>query len=106
MKRGQVFTFAETHAPRAGMTISETLFMSPEEHAAIFSIAAGTDISEEFYPHPYLYLSLSGETRVETPSLRVLPEGSALLIRRRCRFACWRRIPAYFLKLKQRKDFV
>lgn len=46
----------------------------------IFSIAAGTDISEEFYTHPYLYLSLSGETRVEAPSLRVLPEGSALLI--------------------------
>ena len=80
MKRGQVFTFAGTNAPRAGMTISETLFMSPEEHATIFSIAAGTDISEEFYPHPYLYLSLSGETRVEAPSLRVLPEGSALLI--------------------------
>ena len=54
MKRGQVFTFAGTNAPRAGMTISETLFMSPEEHATIFSIAAGTDISEEFYPHPYL----------------------------------------------------
>ena len=42
MKRGQVFTFAGTNAPRAGMTISETLFMSPEEHATIFSIAAGT----------------------------------------------------------------
>ena len=25
MKRGQVFTFAGTNAPRAGMTISETL---------------------------------------------------------------------------------
>lgn len=63
MKRGQVFTFAGTNAPRAGMTISETLFMSPEEHATIFSIAAGTDISEEFYPHPYLSICRSRARR-------------------------------------------
>ena len=100
MKRGQVFTFAETHAPRAGMTISETLFMSPEEHATIFSIAAGTDISEEFYPHPYLYMSLSGETRVETPSLRVLPEGSALLIPRKTPFRVLAQDPCVFLEIE------
>ena len=105
MKRGQVFTFAETHAPRAGMTISETLFMSPEEHATIFSIAAGTDISEEFYPHPYLYMSLSGETRVETPSLRVLPEGSALLIPRKTPFRVLAQDPCVFLEIEAKEGF-
>ena len=100
MKRGQVFTFAGTNAPRAGMTISETLFMSPEEHATIFSIAAGTDISEEFYPHPYLYLSLSGETRVEAPSLRVLPEGSALLIPQKTPFRVLAQDPCVFLEIE------
>ena len=105
MKRGQVFTFAGTNAPRAGMTISETLFMSPEEHATIFSIAAGTDISEEFYPHPYLYLSLSGETRVEAPSLRVLPEGSALLIPQKTPFRVLAQDPCVFLEIEAKEGF-
>ena len=105
MKRGQVFTFAGTNAPRAGMTISETLFMSPEEHATIFSIAAGTDISEEFYPHPYLYLSLSGETRVEAPSLRVLPEGSALLIPQKTPFRVLAQDPCVFLEIETKEGF-
>ncbi len=105
MKRGQVFTFAETHKPRAGMTISETLFMSPEEHATIFSIANGTDISEEFYPHPYLYLSLAGETGIETDMCRPLPEGSVMLVSERTPFRVLANGPCVFLEIEAKEGF-
>ena len=79
MKRGQVFTFAGTNAPRGHDDLRDALHVS-EEHATIFSIAAGTDISEEFYPHRISICRSRARDARKAPSLRVLPEGSALLI--------------------------
>lgn len=106
MKRGQVFTFAGTNAPRAGMTISETLFMSPEEHAHDL-----LDRRRHRYQRGVLYASVSlsvsssGETRVEAPSLRVLPEGSALLIPQKTPFRVLAQDPCVFLEIEAKEGF-
>ena len=105
MKYGQVFTFAKTHAPREGMTISETLLMSREEHATIFSFAEGTDIGEEYYPHPYLYLSLQGEVGICAEGERLLPAGSGLLVPARTPFSVFARTPCIFLEIEAKEGF-
>ena len=105
MKHGQVFTFAQTHKPKEGMTISETLFMSREEHATIFSFAEGTDIGEEYYPHPYLYLSLMGEVGIQAEETRLLPEGCGLLVPARTPFRVFARTPCIFLEIEGKDGF-
>lgn len=105
MKYEQIFTFAETNKPREGMTISETLFMSREEHATIFSFAEGTDIGEEYYPHPYLYLSLMGETGINAEKELLIPAGSAALIPARTPFGVFAQTPCIFLEIEVKEGF-
>ena len=54
---------------------------------------------------PYLYLSLSGATRVDAPSLRVLPEGSALLIPQKTLFRVLAQDPCVFLEIEAKEGF-
>lgn len=105
MKYGQAFTFAETNKPKEGMTISETLFMSREEHATIFSFAKDTDIGEEYYPHPYLYLSLMGEVGIQAEKKLLLPAGNALLIPAGTPFRVFAQTPCIFLEIEVKEEF-
>lgn len=105
MRQGQVFRLTESNAPRPGMTISETLYMSGEEHAAIFSFAQGTDIGEEYYPHSYLYLCLGGTTGISTAYRQLLPEGSAILLTAGRPFSVFAEEPCVFLEIESREGF-
>ena len=87
------------------MTISETLFMSPEEHATIFSFADGTDLGEEYYPHPYLYLSLMGEVGIHAENTRLLPAGSGLLVPAGTPFGVSAQTPCIFLEIEVKEGF-
>ena len=105
MKYGQVFTFAETNMPKEGMTISETLFMSGEEHATIFSFAKDTDIGEEYYPQLYIYLSLMGEVGINAGKDMLIPAGSGLAVPARTPFSVFAQTPCIFLEIEVKEGF-
>lgn len=60
-KSGRVFSIAEEHPPVKGCTMSEMLGQEDGRHITVFSLADGTSISAESYPHPTLYIMNSGE---------------------------------------------
>ena len=60
LKPNQIFSLIQENQPRKGLTISQTLFMEKGKHMTVFSLADGTEISEEYYPNHYGYLVLQG----------------------------------------------
>lgn len=104
MKRGQVFTFAGTNAPRAGMTISETLFI--HLGGACHDLL---DRRRHRYQRGVLSASVSlsvafGRDARTTPSLRVLPE-DALLIPQKTPFRVLAQDPCVFLEIEAKEGF-
>lgn len=63
---GKVFSFLKDNRPRAGLTISQTLFMEKGRHMTVFSLAKDTEISEEYYPEHYGYFVLEGTLVIES----------------------------------------
>lgn len=64
LKKNQVFSLIADNQPRKGLTISQTLFMEKGKHITVFSLAQGTEISEEYYPNHYGYLVLQGTLKL------------------------------------------
>lgn len=60
-KAGHAFSITEEHPPIEGCTVSEMLGEEDDRHITVFSLADGTSVSAESYPHPTLYIMDSGE---------------------------------------------
>ena len=70
-KPGEVYSIIKDNEPVPGCTISEMVY-DDDYHITHFSLAKGTNISAESYPHNTLYIILSGDVMINSQSLKTL----------------------------------
>lgn len=67
-KAGEVYSIIKENEPVPGCTISEMVY-NDAYHITNFSLAKGTSISAESYPHNTLYIILSGDVMMNDQHL-------------------------------------
>jgi len=70
MTGDRIFSIAQRHRPREGLTISTPAGISSENGVTYFSLGAGTDISPEAYARLVLYLGIDGTGTFLTGEVR------------------------------------
>lgn len=78
LPKGQVFSLKEAIGTRPNQTLSKTLSQAPDHTSLLFSLAKGTDISQEDYDHSSLFIGIQGQVEIGGQDLgpgQVLLEG-------------------------------
>ena len=59
-RKGNILNMGRDNEPVPGCTVSESIYDDGRQAITLFSLAKGTNISAERYPHPTMYLTLRG----------------------------------------------
>ena len=76
---GKVYNVNEGHEPVAGCTISTALWEDDKHTLTLFSLGAGTDISQELYAYRRIQLVVDGSMNATGDQIQELRSGDAIV---------------------------